>query len=159
LQIIVNQAKEGVICIYVGIGKETSAIKFVEDYLKAEGGFQNTVMIIAFAKDSPTLNYLAPFAGMTLAEFFRDKGKNVLIVFDDLTSHAKFYREISLLAKKLPGRSCYPGDIFHVQAALLERAGNIETRWGERAITALPVGETLENDLSGYIQTNFDGND
>jgi F-type H+-transporting ATPase subunit alpha len=155
LQTIVNQAKEGIICIYTAIGKETSAVKFVEDYLKEEGVFKNTIMIVGLGRDPPTLNYLAPFSGMTVAEYFRDKGKNVLIVFDDLTTHAKFYREISLLAKRLPGRSCYPGDIFHIQAALLERAGNIEGKYGEVSITALPVGETLENDISGYIQTNL----
>jgi F-type H+-transporting ATPase subunit alpha len=139
----------------VAIGKETSAVKFVEDYLKEEGVFENTIMVVAFGKDPPTLNYLAPFSGMTVAEYFRDKGKNVLIALDDLTTHAKFYREISLSAKRLPGRSCYPGDIFHIQAALLERAGNIEGKYGEVSITALPVGETLENDISGYIQTNL----
>jgi F-type H+-transporting ATPase subunit alpha len=155
LQTIVNQAKKGVLCVYVAIGKEISAVKFVEDYLKGEGAFESTVMVVAFGKDPPTLNYLAPFSGMAVAEYFRDKGKNVLIVFDDLTTHAKFYREISLLAKRLPGRSCYPGDIFHIQATLLERAGNIEGKYGEVSITALPVGETLENDISGYIQTNL----
>jgi F-type H+-transporting ATPase subunit alpha len=155
LQTIVNQAKEGIICIYTAIGKETSAVKFVEDYLREEGVLENTIMIVAFGRDPITLNYLAPFSGMTVAEYFRDKGKNVLIVFDDLTTHAKFYREISLLAKRLPGRSCYPGDIFHIQAALLERAGNIEGKYEEVSITALPVGETLENDISGYIQTNL----
>jgi F-type H+-transporting ATPase subunit alpha len=155
LQTMINQAREGTICIYVAIGKETSAVKFVEDYLKEEGVFENVVMIVAFGKDPPTLNYLSPFSGMTVAEYFRDKGKDVLIVFDDLTTHAKFYREISLLAKRLPGRSSYPGDIFHIQAALLERAGNVEGKNGEVSITALPVGETLENDISGYIQTNL----
>jgi F-type H+/Na+-transporting ATPase subunit alpha len=155
LQTMINQAREGTICIYVAIGKEISAVKFVENYLKEEGVFENVVMIVAFGKDPPTLNYLSPFSGMTVAEYFRDKGKSVLIVFDDLTTHAKFYREISLLAKRLPGRSSYPGDIFHIQAALLERAGNIEGKNGEVSITALPVGETLENDISGYIQTNL----
>jgi len=155
LQTIVNQAKEGIICIYVAIGKETSAVKFVEDYLKEEGVFDNTIMVVAFGKDPPTLNYLAPFSGMTVAEYFRWMGRNVLIAFDDLTTHAKFYREISLLAKRLPGRSCYPGDIFHIQAALLERAGNIVGVYGEVSITALPTGETFENDISGYIQTNL----
>jgi F-type H+-transporting ATPase subunit alpha len=157
LQTIANQSKKGVVCIYVGIGKEISAIKFVEEYLKKEGEFENITMVIAFGNDSPTLNYLAPFSGMTLAEFFRDKGRDVVIVFDDLTSHAKFYREISLLAKKFPGRSSYPGDIFHVHAILLERAGNIKVNDKEISITALPVAETLENELSGYIQTNLMG--
>jgi len=156
LQALSNQAKKGVICIYVGIGKEVSAIKAVEEYLKEMGAFENTVMIVATSENPSTINYLSPFSGMTVAEYFRDKGKNVLIVLDDLTSHAKFYREISLLIKRLPGRSAYPGDIFHIQAALLERAGNIKIQGNkEVSITALPAAETLENDLSGFIQTNL----
>ena len=155
LQTIVNQAKQGIICVYVGIGKETSAIKFVEDYLKKAKVFEKVIMVISLARDPSTLNYLAPFSGITIAEYFRDKGKNVLIIFDDLITHSKFYREISLLAERIPGRSCYPADIFHIQAALLERAGNIKTKFGPISITALPVAETLENDLSGYIQTNL----
>lgn len=156
LQILSNQAKEGVICIYVGIGKETSAVKAVEDYLKEMRVFDKTVMVIATSENPSTLNYLSPFSGMTIAEYFRDQGERVLIIFDDLTSHAKFYREISLLIKRLPGRNAYPGDIFHIQAALLERAGNIKNQENnEVSITALPVAETLENDISGYIQTNL----
>jgi F-type H+-transporting ATPase subunit alpha len=155
LQTMVNQAKEGTVCIYVGIGKEISAIKFVEEYLKEKNVFEKVIMIVSFGRDSPVLNYFAPFSGMTVAEYFRDKGKNTILILDDLTSHAKFYREISLLAKKIPGRSCYPGDVFHIQAQLLERAGNVKNEFGEVSITALPVAETLENDISGYIQTNL----
>jgi len=118
--------------------------------------FDKTVMVIATSENPSTINYLSPFSGMTIAEYFRDGGEKVLIIFDDLTSHAKFYREISLLIKRLPGRSAYPGDIFHIQAALLERAGNIKTQAEEEVnITALPVAETLENDISGFIQTNL----
>jgi len=156
LQTMVNQSKKGVICIYVGIGKEVSAIKAVESYLKEMNVFEKTIIIAGTSNDITPLNYLAPFCGMTLSEYFQSKGKNVLIVFDDLTRHAQFYREISLLVKRLPGRSAYPGDIFHLHAELLERAGNIINSQGEEAsITALPVVETLENDLSGYIQTNL----
>lgn len=156
LQTISNQAKSGVISVYVGIGKETSAIKAVEGYLKEMKVFEKTVMVIATSENPSTINYLSPFSGMTIAEYFRDRGEKVLIIFDDLTSHAKFYREISLLIKRLPGRSAYPGDIFHIQAALLERAGNIKTQDNkEVSITALPVAETLENDISGFIQTNL----
>ena len=166
LQTISNQTKKGVICIYVGMGKETSAFKTVEGYLKEMGAFDKTVMMIATAKNSSTINYLSPFAGMTVAEYFRDKGKKVLIVFDDMTSHAKFYREICLLVGRLPGRSAYPGNIFHIQASLLERAGNIKRKFLDKnlnmeekeiSITALPVAETLENDISGFIQTNLMG--
>jgi len=156
LQTLSNQAKKGVICIYVAIGKEASAVKAVEEYLKEAEVFDKTVMVVATSENPSTINYLSPFCGMTIAEYFRDRGKKVLIIFDDLTSHAKFYREISLLIKRLPGRSSYPGDIFHIQAALLERAGNIKTRDDkEVSITALPAAETLENDLSGFIQTNL----
>jgi len=156
LQAMVSQAKEGIICIYVGIGKETSAVKIVEDYLKEMNVFDKTVMVIATSENPSTINYLSPFSGMTVAEYFRDRGEKVLIIFDDLTSHAKFYREISLLIKRVPGRSSYPGDIFHIQAAVVERAGNIKTPDNkEVSITALPVAETLENDISGYIQTNL----
>ncbi len=156
LQTVVNQAKEGIICIYVGIGKETSAVKIIEDYLKEMNVFDKTVMVIATSENPSTINYLSPFSGMTIAEYFRDRGEKVLIIFDDLTSHAKFYREISLLVKRVPGRASYPGDIFHIQAAVVERAGNIKTPDNkEVSITALPVAETLENDISGYIQTNL----
>lgn len=156
LQTLTNQAKKGVICIYVGIGKETSAIKAVEDYLKEMKVFDKTVMVIATSENPATINYLSPFVGMTIAEYFRDRGEKVLIILDDLTSHAKFYREISLLVKRFPGRSSYPSDIFYIQAALLERAGNIKTPDNkEVSITALPVAETLENDISGFIQTNL----
>ena len=156
LQTMISQAKEGIICIYVGIGKETSAVKIVEDYLKEMNAFDKTVMVIATSENPSTINYLSPFSGMTIAEYFRDRGEKVLIIFDDLSSHAKFYREISLLVKRVPGRASYPGDIFHIQAALVERAGNIKTPDNkEVSITALPVAETLENDISGYIQTNL----
>ncbi len=156
LQTIVSQAKKGVICVYVGIGKETEAVKIVEDYLKEMKVFDQTVMVVATSENPSTINYLSPFSGMTIAEYFRNKGEKVLIIFDDLTSHAKLYREISLLLKRVPGRNSYPGDIFHIQAALLERAGNIKSLDNkEVSITALPVAETLENDISGYIQTNL----
>jgi len=156
LQTIFSQAKKGIICIYVAIGKEISAIKMTEDYLREMNVFDKTVMVIATSENPSTINYLSPFSGMTIAEYFRDRGEKVLIIFDDLTSHAKFYREISLLLKRIPGRASYPGDIFHIQAAVVERAGNIKTPDNkEVSITALPVAETLENDISGYIQTNL----
>ncbi len=156
LQTIVSQAKKGVVCVYVGIGKKDTAIKWVEEYLKRQKVFDQTIIIHTTPDDSPALTYLAPYSGMSIAEYFRDKGKKVVIVLDDLTIHAKIYREISLLLKRAPGRDSYPGEIFHIQAALLERAGNIKSKEGkEVSITALPVAETLENDLSGYIQTNL----
>ena len=167
LQTITSQAKKGVICIYVAIGKEVAAVKSVEEYLKEMEVFDKTIMVVSTPEDPNTINYLAPFSGMTIAEYFRDQGKKVLVIFDDLTTHAKFYREISLLLKRIPGRASYSGDIFHIHAALLERAGNIKVSNNkspdqksgsedkEVSITALPVAETLENDISGYIQTNL----
>lgn len=155
LQAIANQAKKGLVCIYVSIGKKDVALKWVEDYLKKQGVSKNVVIIHTTPDDSPTLIFLSPYSGMTVAEYFRDKGKNVLIVLDDLTTHAKIWREISLLLKRAPGRDSYPGDIFHVHATLLERAGVVERSGREISITALPVAETLENDLSGFIQTNL----
>lgn len=156
LQTIVSQAKKGVICIYVGIGKKDIAIKWVEEYLKQQKVFDRAVIVHTTPDDSPTLIYLAPYSGMTIAEYFRDRGRDVVIILDDLTTHAKIYREISLLLKRPPGRDTYPGETFHIQAALLERAGNIKNKEGRGiSITALPVAETLENDLSGFIQTNL----
>ncbi len=156
LQTIFSQARKGVICVYVSIGKETSQVKMVERYLKEVGVFEKVVMVVASPSDTSTSIYIAPYTAMTIAEYFRDKGNDVIIIFDDLTIHAKIYREISLLLKRSPGRSVYPGDIFHIHAALLERAGNIKDENGEeRSITAFPVAETSDNDISGYIQTNL----
>jgi F-type H+-transporting ATPase subunit alpha len=155
LQTITSQVKKGQIAVYVGILKKETAIKMVEEYLRKRGVFEKVVILHTRPDDSATLNYLAPYSGMAVAEYFREKGKDVLIIFDDLSSHAKIYREISLLLKRNPGRDCYPGEIFHIQAELLERAGNIVKDGKEISITALPVAETLENDISGYIQTNL----
>jgi len=156
LQTIISQVKKGTVCVYVGIGKKDTAIKWVEEYLKRQKVLDQTIIVHTTPDDSPALTYLAPYSGMSIAEYFRDKGKKVVIVLDDLTTHAKIYREISLLLKRAPGRDSYPGEIFHIQAALLERAGNTKSKKGEEvSITALPVAETLENDLSGYIQTNL----
>jgi F-type H+-transporting ATPase subunit alpha len=112
------------------------------------------IFVATSSDDSPGLIYLTPYAAMAIAEYFRDKGRDVLIVFDDLSSHAKAYREISLLAKKFPGRNSYPGDIFYVHSKLLERAGNFRGPKGDVAITCLPVVETAYGDITGYIQTN-----
>ncbi len=156
LQTLSHQVKKGSIGIYVGIAKESSSLKSAESYLKEMKIFNKTVMVITSSSQSLTLHYLAPFSGMAIAEYFRNKGYRVVIGFDDLTNHAKVCREISLLFKRTPGREAYPGDIFHIHATLMERAGNIRLDNGKEAsITALPVAETLENDISGYIQTNL----
>ncbi|MDP2671056.1 MAG: F0F1 ATP synthase subunit alpha [bacterium] len=156
LQTIVNQASKGVICVYVSIGKRQSDVKAVEEYLKHwSGAFNNCTILVANSADPASMIYLSPFSGFAIAEFFREQGKDVLIIFDDLTNHAKFYREISLLSKRTPGRSSYPGDIFNLHASMLERAGNI--KYGDKtvSITALPVAESFEGDITGYIQTNL----
>lgn len=155
VQTIVSQAKQGTIPIYVGIAKKDTALKWVQEYLQRQRVFERTILIHTTPDDPIALIYLAPFSGMALAEYFRDKGNDVLIIFDDLSTHAKIYRQISLLLKRTPGRECYPGDIFHLHAALLERAGNLIKNKKEVSITALPVAETLENDISGYIPTNL----
>jgi len=118
---------------------------------------KSSVLVVALANQPSPLIFLAPFSGMAIAEYFRDQGKDVVLVLDDMTTHAKVYREICLLLKRSPGRNAYPGDIFHIHAALLERAGNIRIKNREVSITCFPVGETLENDISGYIQTNLIG--
>lgn len=156
LQTIVNQASKGAICVYVACGKKQSDLKQVEEYLKKQNVMSQVVMVITNSGDAAPLVYLSPYSGMTIAEFFRDKGSQVIIIFDDLSTHAKFYREISLLSKRAPGRQSYPGDIFHIHAKLVERAGNL--KFGDQqtvSITALPVAETLEGDITGYIQTNL----
>lgn len=156
LQAISEQAKEGNICIYVSIGKKKSDLRFAEDYLKNLGVFEKTVVLAASGSDPAPMIYLAPFSALSIAEHFRDAGKNVLVVLDDMTTHAKYYRELSLIARRAPGRQSYPGDIFHLHARIMERAGNIRQKNGKEAsITLLPIAETLDGDLSGYIQTNL----
>ena len=157
LDTILNQARKGVICVYVSIGKRAIDVKAVEEYLKENRVMKNSVLVVALANQPSPLIFLAPFSGMAIAEYFRDQGKDVVLVLDDMTTHAKVYREICLLLKRSPGRNAYPGDIFHIHAALLERAGNIRIKNREVSITCFPVGETLENDISGYIQTNLIG--
>ncbi len=156
LQVIASQARLGAICIYASIGKKRSDLQYVQKTLNDLGVLGSTVLVAANASDPTALVYLTPFSALSIAEYFRDQGKNVLVVLDDLTTHARFYRETSLLSRRTPGRQSYPGDIFHIHASLVERAGKIRLANGNTAaITLLPVGETLEGDLAGYIQTNL----
>lgn len=154
LQAILAQTKQKSICIYAAIGKKKLDIKDAEDFFKKNNIFDKVILVATGFDDPIGLSFLVPFSAMTISEYFRDEGYDVLLVLDDLTTHAKFYREISLLGKKFPGRNSYPGDIFYTHAKLLERAGNFKTAKGEKAITCLPVAETVQADLSGYIQTN-----
>ena len=154
MQTILTQAKQKNICVYAAIGKKRLEIKDAESFLQKHA-ISEQVVIVATGFDDPIgLSFLVPFSAMTISEHFRDEGYDVLLILDDLTTHAKFYREISLLGKRFPGRNSYPGDMFYTHAKLLERAGNFITPKGEKSITCLPAVETVQGDLSGYIQTN-----
>ncbi len=152
-----TQAKNGVKIIYAAIGKKKSDIKRVRAFFEQEGLTDSTVIVATSSYDSPSLIYLTPYSAVTIAEFFRDQGQETLVVLDDLSTHAKFYREISLLANRFPGRESYPGDIFYTHARLLERAGNYDINGKEVSVTILPVAELVEGDFSGYIATNLMG--
>jgi len=156
---IKNQvAYHNAIAIYAACGKKKSDIRRVEQFFAKEGIADRTVIVGTDSDDSPSLIYLTPYAAMTIAEYFRDQGRDVLVVFDDLSTHARFYREVSLLAKRFPGRESYPGDIFYTHARLLERCGNFKHKnGGEVSITALPVAELVNGDFAGYIPTNLMG--
>ncbi|MFC1621848.1 F0F1 ATP synthase subunit alpha [Patescibacteria group bacterium] len=155
LQTMLKQAKEDVICIYASIAKRKADIRNIEDFAKEEGIMDKLLMVISASTDPLGLIYITPYTAMALAEYFKDQGHDVLLILDDLTTHAKFYREISLVNNKFPGRGSYPGDIFYTHARLLERAGNFKTDKGPKSITCLVVAETVEGDISGYIQTNL----
>src|SRR3989344_6195922 len=155
LQTIVSAARAGNICIYTAIGKKKIDIKKVEEYF-IENKVNDKVIIIASTSQDPAGNiFITPYSAMTIAEYFRDRGQNTLLILDDLSTHAKFYREISLLANKFPGRNSYPGDIFSLKSKLLERSGNFLVNNSEAAITCMPVVESSQGDFSGYIQTNI----
>lgn len=155
-QTIRQQIKDGAIAIYAAIGKKKTDIKLLEEFMAQEGRNKQMIIVATGAFDSPALIYLTPFTAMTIAEYFRDRGHHVLLVLDDLLTHARFYREFSLLAQTYPGRDSYPADIFHIHAKLLERAGNFRhTEKTETSISCLPVVETQEADLTGYIVSNL----
>jgi F-type H+-transporting ATPase subunit alpha len=156
LNTIKNQLNEGTVAIYAAIGKKTSDIKQLEAFMAQGDRKDNMIIIATGAYDSPGLIFLTPFTAMTIAEYFRDMGKDVIVIFDDLLTHAKFYREFSLLAQTFPGRDSYPADIFYVHARLLERAGNFKhAESGQASISCFPIAETQEGDLTGYIVSNL----
>lgn len=156
LSTIKNQVIHGSVAIYAGISKRKSDIKKVEDFIKREGLVDSSIIVATTPYDSPSLIYATPFSAITIAEHFRDQGRDVLVILDDLSIHARSYLEISLLAKRFPGRDAYPGDIFHTHARIMERAGNFHLSEGrEASITILPVAEVVEGDLTGYITTNL----
>lgn len=153
-----KQVYEGLIVIYAGIAKKKSDIKKVKEFMEQEKIMKNSIIIATSSYDSPSLIYQTPYAAMSVAEYFRDQGIHTLLVLDDLSTHAKFYRELSLLARRFPGRDSYPGDIFYTHSRLLERAGNFKhTKFGEVSITCLPIVEIVEGDFTGYISTNLMG--
>ncbi len=152
---IINQRSSDMICIYVAIGQKSASVRRAIDALHKHGAPERTIVVVAGAADAPGLQWIAPFAGFTMAEYFRDRGQHALIVIDDLSKHAACHREIALLTHQLPGREAYPGDVFYVHARLLERAAKLGKDRGGGSLTALPIAETDAGNLSGYIPTNL----
>ncbi|ERK53538.1 F0F1 ATP synthase subunit alpha [Leptotrichia wadei] len=151
---IINQKNNNVICIYVAIGQKRSTVAQIYKKLEEVGALEYTIIVAATASESASLQYLAPYSGVAMGEYFMDEGKDVLIVYDDLSKHAVAYREMSLLLKRPPGREAYPGDIFYLHSRLLERAAKLSDKLGGGSITALPIVETQAGDISAYIPTN-----
>ncbi len=151
---ILNQKGENVICVYVAIGQRASTVAQVVDVLRENGALDYTIIVAANANEPATLQYLAPYTGATLAEYFMYKGKATLVVYDDLSKHAQAYRQMSLLLRRPPGREAYPGDVFYLHSRLLERAAKLSSELGEGSMTALPIIETQAGDVSAYIPTN-----
>ena len=151
---ILNQKGENVICIYVAIGQKSSSIASVVRTLEESGAMDYTIVVNASAADSSALQFLAPYTGVTIGEYFRDNGKHALIIYDDLSKHAVAYREMSLILRRPPGREAYPGDVFYLHSRLLERAAKMSDERGAGSMTALPIIETQAGDVAAYIPTN-----
>ena len=151
---IINQKETDVFCIYVAIGQKQSTVAQVVDKLRQHGAMDYTIVVSATASDPAPLQYIAPYAGCTMGEYFRDTGRHALIIYDDLSKHAVAYREMSLLLRRPPGREAYPGDIFYLHSRLLERAAKLSDELGGGSLTALPIIETQAGDISAYIPTN-----
>jgi len=151
---IINQKGKDVICIYVAIGQKNSTIAYIIKALEDHGAMDYSIVVSSSASDPSSLQYLAPYSGCAIGEYFRDKGKHALVVYDDLSKHAAAYREISLLLRRPPGREAFPGDVFYLHSRLLERAAKYSEEMGGGSLTALPIIETQAGDVSGYIPTN-----
>ncbi len=151
---IINQKGKNVICIYVAIGQKQSTVTEVVDTLYRNGAMDYTIVVAATASDPAPLQYIAPYAGCAMGEYFMDRGRDVLIVYDDLSKHAVAYRALSLLIRRPPGREAYPGDVFYLHSRLLERAARLAPEYGGGSLTALPIIETQAGDVSAYIPTN-----
>lgn len=152
---IINQKDSGVICIYCSIGQQITSVSKTINTLKENDAMKNTIVMVAGSEDPPGVAYIAPYAATSLAEYFMEKGRDVLIVYDDLTKHARSYRELSLLLERPPGREAYPGDIFYIHSRLLERSTHLKDEFGGGSITSLPIIETQAENLSAYIPTNL----
>ncbi|MDL0095759.1 F0F1 ATP synthase subunit alpha [Campylobacter vicugnae] len=151
---IINQRGQDVICIYVAIGQKQSTVAQVVKKLEEYGAMDYTIVVNASASDAAALQYLAPYAGVTMGEYFRDNSRHALIIYDDLSKHAVAYREMSLILRRPPGREAYPGDVFYLHSRLLERASKLSDKLGAGSLTALPIIETQAGDVSAYIPTN-----
>ncbi|WP_017720741.1 F0F1 ATP synthase subunit alpha [Kamptonema formosum] len=151
---IINQKGENVICVYVAIGQKASTVANVVNVLQEKGAMDYTIVVAANASDPATLQYLAPYTGASMAEYFMYKGKHTLVIYDDLSKQAQAYRQMSLLLRRPPGREAYPGDVFYLHSRLLERAAKLSNELGEGSMTALPIIETQAGDVSAYIPTN-----
>src|SRR5246127_212158 len=154
LDTIINSAKNDLICIYCAIGQKRSSVAQVVQTLEANGALPYTIVVAATASEPAPMQYLAPFAATAIGEYFRDKGKHALVIYDDLSKHAASYREISLLLRRPPGREAYPGDVFYLHSRLLERSSKLSDQLGAGSLTALPIIETQAGDVSAYIPTN-----
>ena len=155
LDTILNQKGKGVVCIYVAIGQKASSVAQLAENLRRHGAMDYTIIVNATASDSATLQYIAPYSGCAMGEFFMNNGKDVLIVYDDLSKHAVAYRTLSLLLERSPGREAYPGDVFYLHSRLLERSAHLSDALGGGSMTALPIVETQAGDVSAYIPTNI----
>jgi F-type H+-transporting ATPase subunit alpha len=151
---IVNQRGTGVICIYVAIGQKKSNVAELANTLESLGAMEHSIIVNASASESAALQFLAPYSGATIGEYFMEQGRDALAVYDDLTKHAQAYRQVSLLLRRPPGREAYPGDVFYLHSRLLERAARLNEQYGGGSLTALPVIETQQGDVSAYIPTN-----
>ncbi len=151
---IINQKNKDVICVYVAIGQKISTVAYILKFLEDYGAMDYTIIVVASASDPSSLQYLAPYCGCAIGEYFRDNGQHALLVYDDLSKHAAAYREISLLLRRPPGREAYPGDVFYLHSRLLERAAKYNDKNKGGSLTALPIIETQAGDVSGYIPTN-----
>lgn len=152
---ILNQRGQNVICIYCAIGQRASSVAKVVAELQNKGAMDHTLVVVSEGNDAPGLNYIAPYAATSMAEYFMEKGRDVLVIYDDLTQHARAYRELSLLLRRPPGREAFPGDIFYIHSRLLERATHLRPELGGGSLTALPIIETDAQDISAYIPTNL----